>query len=53
MFKLKSKYTPSWDQRNAIKEIVEYIKSWEKCQTLWWVTWSVERLLLWQILYKK
>ena len=40
MFKLKSKYSPSDDQKNAIKEIVENIDSWEKFQTLWWVTWS-------------
>ena len=40
MFKLKSKYTPSKDQKNAIKEIVENLNDWEKFQTLWWVTWS-------------
>jgi len=40
MFKLKSKYTPSRDQKNAISEIVENLDNGEKFQTLWWVTWS-------------
>ena len=40
MFKLKSKYTPSNDQKNAISEITENLKNWEKFQTLWWVTGS-------------
>ena len=40
MFKLKSSYTPSGDQPQAIKEIVEEIKNGEKCQTLLGVTGS-------------
>ena len=40
LFNLKSKYKPSPDQANAIKEITSYIADWEKFQTLWWVTWS-------------
>ena len=40
MFKLRSKYTPSRDQKNAITEIVENLEDWEKFQTLWWVTGS-------------
>ncbi len=39
-FELKSKYTPSKDQKNAISEITENLKTWEKFQTLWWVTGS-------------
>jgi excinuclease UvrABC helicase subunit UvrB len=34
-FKLKSKYTPSKDQKNAISEITENLKNQEKFQTLW------------------
>ncbi len=40
MFKLKSKYTPSNDQKNAIWELTKNLKDWEKFQTLWWVTGS-------------
>ena len=40
IFNLKSKYTPSPDQANAITEITNYISKWHKFQTLWWVTWS-------------
>ncbi len=40
IFNLKSKYSPSPDQANAIKEITKNIDDWEKFQTLWWVTWS-------------
>lgn len=39
-FKLKSKYSPAWDQEQAIKSINKYIDDWHKWQTLWWVTWS-------------
>jgi len=35
MFKLKSKYTPSKDQKNAISEIVENLEDGKKFQTLW------------------
>ena len=40
IFNLKSKYSPSPDQANAINEITKNIFNWEKFQTLWWVTWS-------------
>ena len=40
MFELKSKYSPSWDQSQAIKEIMENINAWSDFQTLLWVTWS-------------
>ncbi len=40
LFNLKSKYSPSLEQANAIKEITKNITDWEKFQTLWWVTWS-------------
>ena len=40
VFNLKSKYTPSPDQAQAIKSIVWNIEDKEKFQTLWWVTWS-------------
>ncbi len=40
MFKFHSKYSPTWDQPKAIKELTNFIKKWNKYQTLWWVTWS-------------
>lgn len=40
MFKLKSKYSPTWDQPKAIKTVVDFLKKWHKFQTLWWVTGS-------------
>lgn len=40
MFKLKSKYLPTWDQPEAINTLVKYLNAWNKYQTLWWVTWS-------------
>lgn len=40
IFWLVAPYSPSPDQENAIKEIVEYINDWYKYQTLWWVTGS-------------
>jgi len=40
MFKLKSNYTPSGDQPQAIKEIIEGITNGEKIQTLLGVTGS-------------
>lgn len=40
MFKLKSKYSPTWDQPKAINDITKYVQNWNKYQTLWWVTWS-------------
>ena len=40
MFKLHSKYSPTWDQPRAIQSLLNYIKTWYKHQTLWGVTWS-------------
>lgn len=40
MFKLRSKYSPTWDQPTAINKIINYLKKWHKYQTLWWVTGS-------------
>lgn len=40
MFSLKAPYFPSPDQKQAISQIVNFVKSWHKYQTLWWVTWS-------------
>jgi len=40
LFNLKSNYTPSPDQANAIEAITKNIAEWEKFQTLWWVTGS-------------
>jgi len=39
-FELKSKYTPSGDQKNAISELSGYIRDGHKWQTLWGVTGS-------------
>lgn len=40
LFKLESKYSPTWDQWPAIENIVKFLNKWELWQTLWWVTWS-------------
>lgn len=40
MFQLKSKYTPSGDQKQAILELKKYIQADNKWQTLWGVTGS-------------
>jgi len=40
IFKLKSKYSPAWDQEEAIEACNKYLDKWHKWQTLWWVTWS-------------
>ncbi|MCD5385266.1 excinuclease ABC subunit UvrB, partial [Candidatus Gracilibacteria bacterium] len=40
LFNLKSKYSPSLEQANAIKEITKNITDGEKFQTLWGVTGS-------------
>ena len=40
MFKLKSKYNPSWDQPQAIQSLVNYLNDGQGWQTLWWVTGS-------------
>ncbi len=40
MFKLHSKFEPTGDQPEAIKQLVNGIKKGEKCQTLLGVTGS-------------
>ncbi len=40
MFELISKYTPTWDQPEAIEKLHQYLQNWHKFQTLWWVTGS-------------
>ena len=52
MFKLKSKYSPSWDQPKAIKSIVNYLKSWKDFSTLWWVTGSWKTFVMANIIEK-
>lgn len=52
MFKLKSKYSPAWDQPKAIKSILKYLKDWYKHQTLWWVTWSWKTFVMANIIEK-
>jgi excinuclease ABC subunit B len=52
MFKLKSKYSPSWDQTKAIKEITKNLTSWSYFQTLWWVTGSGKTFTMANIIEK-
>ncbi len=52
MFKLKSKYAPTWDQPKAINDIVKYLQNWHKQQTLWWVTWSWKTFVMANIIEK-
>ncbi len=52
MFKLKSKYSPTWDQPKAINDIVKYLHDWHKHQTLWWVTWSWKTFVMANIIEK-
>ena len=37
-FELFTEFTPSWDQPNAIKQLVEWIERWDKEQVLLWAT---------------
>lgn len=37
-FQLSTDLKPSWDQPNAIKQLVEWVKKWEKEQVLLWAT---------------
>jgi len=39
-FHLKSKYSPAWDQWEAIESLTKHIQDWHDWQTLWWVTGS-------------
>lgn len=52
MFKLKSKYFPTWDQPKAINSIIKYLQDWNKYQTLWWVTWSWKTFVMANIINK-
>lgn len=52
IFNLKSKYSPSRDQANAIENLVNYINNWNKFQTLWWVTWSGKTFTMANIIKK-
>lgn len=52
MFQLKSKYSPTWDQPQAIESLVTYIKAGHKFQTLWWVTWSGKTFTMANIIQK-
>ncbi len=53
MFKLVSEYKPTGDQPQAIDYLSKGIEDGKKFQTLLGVTRFSERLLLWQILFKK
>ena len=53
MFKLVSEYKPTGDQPQAIEYLAKGIEDGKKFQTLLGVTRFSERLLLWQILFKK
>ena len=52
MFKLKSKYSPTWDQPKAIESITNYLNNKNKFQTLWWVTWSWKTFVMANIIEK-
>jgi len=52
MFKLKSKYNPSPDQKNAILKIVENLWKKEKFQTLWGITWSWKTFTIANVIQK-
>ena len=53
MFKLHSEYKPTGDQPQAIEYLSKGIQEGKKFQTLLGVTRLTEKLLQWQILYKK
>ena len=53
IFKLKSKYSPAWDQEEAIKSIENYLDKGHKWQTLWWVTWSWKTFTMANIIEKQ
>lgn len=52
MFKLQSKYSPSGDQQEAIKNIVNYLEHWKDFSTLWWVTGSGKTFTMANIIEK-
>ena len=53
MFKIHSEYQPTGDQPKAIEYLSRGIQEGKKFQTLLGVTRLTEKLLQWQILYKK
>ncbi len=53
IFKLKSKYSPAWDQAEAIKGLNWYLWEWHKWQTLWWVTGSGKTFTMANIIEKQ
>ena len=53
MFKIHSDYQPTGDQPKAIEYLSKGIQEGKKFQTLLGVTRLTEKLLPWQILYKK
>lgn len=52
VFKLKSKYSPSGDQWNAIDRITKYFWEGHEYNTLWWVTWSGKTFTMANIIEK-
>ncbi len=52
-FVLKSEYSPSWDQGDAINNITKYLDLWYDWQTLWWVTWSWKTFTMANIIEKE
>lgn len=52
LFHLKSKYSPAWDQGEAIKSLVNYIGEGHDWQTLWWVTGSGKTFTMANIIEK-
>ncbi len=52
MFTLKSKYSPAWDQPEAIKSISSFIDAGHDWQTLWWITGSGKTFTMANIIEK-
>lgn len=52
-FVLKSKYSPAWDQWEAIKNISSYLDWGYDWQTLWWVTGSWKTFTMANIIEKE
>ncbi len=40
MFQLKSNYSPTWDQPEAIRNIIDWFSGWNNIATLLWATWT-------------
>ncbi len=52
MFTLKSKYSPAWDQGDAIQALSGFLQDDNKYQTLWWVTGSGKTFTMANIIAK-